>query len=175
LELTGSGVERERLKDALAEEKVGPAAEISEVASAPSMHPSIWQTGRLTENPESNQDYRLLDSDLQVAPRAAGAQMQKRQDLAGRAKPLPRTIVRVLPLLDIPPSAKAGRRRVGAHEIPTHISQSPDSVVFTLYTDLPIEGQALRDARIRQITPDSVVLTVGGRSIYYRLSLPAAR
>jgi hypothetical protein len=88
---------------------------------------------------------------------------------------LPRTIVRVASLLDLPLSGTAGHTRVGMHEIPTHITQSPDSVVFTLYTDLPLNGQALRDARLRQVTPDSVVLTIGGRSISYRLSLPASR
>jgi hypothetical protein len=146
-----------RSKDALAEEN------------------AIWQTGKLTENPEPDQDDQWLKSDQQPAPHAAGAQMQKRQDLAGRVHTLPRTVVRVSPLLELPLSGTDSRTHVRTHEIPTHITQSPDSVVFTLYTDLPLEGQALRNARVRQVTPDSLVLTIGGRSISYRLSLPAAR
>jgi len=174
-EQTASDVEGMRLKDALSEEKVTAGAETPEVAFAPTVHRSIWQTGQLTENPEPDQDYLWLKSDQQPAPHAAGAQMQKRQDLAGAVHMLPRTIVRVSPLLELPLSGTAGRTRAGTYEIPTHITQSPDSVVFTLYTDLPLEGQALRDAQLRQVTPDSVVLTIGGRSISYRLSLPASR
>jgi hypothetical protein len=162
-------------KDVLMENSVTGAAESPEAASALSSDHSIWQTGLLTENTASDQYELLLKSDQQAAPHAAGAQMQKRQDLGGRVQTIPRAIVRVSPLIDLPPSETASRTRVGTHEIPTQISQEADSIVFTLYTDLAIEGKALRDAHVRQIAPDSIVLLIGARSISYKLLLPATR
>jgi hypothetical protein len=172
---TSSLAAGESSKDALMENTVTVAAESPGADADLSVHHSIWQTGQLTENTESDQHGLTLKGDQQVAPHAAGAQMQKRQDIAGRVQTIPRAIVRVSPLIDLPPSENISRTRLAKHEIPTQISESPDSIVFTLYTDLPLEGQALRDAYLRQITPDSVVLLIGGRSISYKLSLPAAR
>jgi hypothetical protein len=172
---TSSLAAGESLNDAIMENRVTVAAESPDAASALSGHLSIWQTGQLTENTESDQHELMLKSDQQAAPHAAGAQMQKRQDLAGRVQTIPRAIVRVSPLIDLPPFETASRTRVGTHEIPTQISQHADSIVFTLYTDLPIDGQALRGAHLRQIAPDSVVLLIGGQSISYKLSLPVTR
>ena len=174
---TASTRESERAKDALMENKaaVDAAAESPDAASALSEHLSIWRTGQLTENTESDQYELFLKSDQLAAPHAAGAQMQKRQDLAGHIQTFPRAIVHVSPLVDLPLADAAGRTRAGAHGIPTQIIQSPDSLVFTLFTDLPFERDALRNARVRQSAPDSVVLLIGGRSISYNLSLPVAR
>ncbi len=173
-EQRASRMESEPSKDARTENKgaVDAAAESPGVAMALSLQPSIWQTGQLSENPQSAQDERLSKTDQQAAPHAAGAQMQKRQDLAGQMPTSPRAFVRVSPLADLPLADTAGRTRGGAHGIPTQIIQSPDSLLFILYTDLPFEGEGLRNARVRQITPDSILLLIGERHISYRLSLP---
>ncbi len=154
---------------------VDAVAESPDVALALSLQPSIWQTGQVAEDSQPGRDERLLKSDQQAMPHAAGAQMQKRQDLAGHTQTSPRAVVRVSPLADLPLTGDADRTRTGARGIPTQIIQSPDSLVFTLYTDLSFEGEALRNARVRQITPDSILLLIGERRISYRLSLQAAR
>jgi hypothetical protein len=176
-EQRASRMQSGRSEGALMEKKgvLDAAAETPGVALAVSLKPSIWQTGQLSENPRSAQDERLSKADQQAAPPAAGAQMQKPQDLAGQMRTSPRTVVRVSPLADLPLADTADRTRAGAHGIPTQIIQSPDSLLFTLYTDLPFEREALRNARVRQITPDSILLLIGERHISYRLSLPAAR
>jgi anti-sigma factor RsiW len=174
---TASSKESERSKDAFMENKaaVDAVAESPDVALALSLQPSIWQTGQVAEDSQPGRDERLLKGDQQAMPHAAGAQMQKRQDLAGHTQTSPRAVVRVSPLADLPLTGDADRTRTGARGIPTQIIQSPDSLVFTLYTDLSFEGEALRNARVRQITPDSILLLIGERRISYRLSLQAAR
>jgi hypothetical protein len=174
---TASTKERERSKDELIENKAAADAgvESPDVALTLSVQPSIWQTGQLAETPRPGQDERWLKSDQQAAPHAAGAQMQKRQDLAGRKQTLPRAVVLVSPSADLLLTGAADRTRAGVQGIPTQIIQYKDSLVFTLYTDLPFEGEALHNARVRQISPDSILLLIGERQISYRLSLQPVR
>jgi hypothetical protein len=176
-EQTAVRMESERSKDALTEKKAASdaGAESPDVAPALSQQPSIWQTGQLAENPRPGQDERWMKSDQQAAPHAAGAQIQKRQDLAGRVQTFPRAVVRVSPSADVLLTGDADRTRAGARGIPTQIVQYPDSLVFTLYTDLSFEGEALRNARVKQTSPDSILLLIGERQISYGLSLPVAR
>ena len=174
---TASIKESERSKDAPIEKKAAVNAEVEspDAALALSLPPSIWQTGQLAENPQPGQDESRLKSDQLAAPHAAGAQMQKRQDLAGQVQAFPRAVVRVLPSADLLLTGAADRTRAGSHGIPTQIVRYPDSLVFTLYTDLSFEGESLRHARVRQISPDSILLLIGERQISYGLSLQPVR
>ena len=65
----------------------------------------------------------------------------------------------------------AGQQQTGydRREVTTEVEDLDEQTIFTLYLDTLLDPAALRTARVRYVTPDSLIVEVGSHNIGYRM------
>jgi hypothetical protein len=69
----------------------------------------------------------------------------------------------------LPPAQQALQYRSRTNTIQTLIEERADTLRINLYPDVPIDANALRNARAERIGEDSLIITVEGQQIGFRL------
>ncbi len=134
----------------------------------------FWSDGIVTRPPE------YLDQAAPAAPLRGTAQsavnslaLKKAvKEEAGRLKDARSGVQEKYLIQQRPASALPANRRKTqdeANTVPTHIEKQGSTTTMTLYLDPPVDDRELKGARVEALRDDSVVVTLGGRKIMYRL------
>ena len=99
----------------------------------------------------------LFRSDVQPAAQSKDAPASAREEF----------LVRQKPASALPPDREgsAGDRT----RIPTRVEQKGDQTTLTMYLDSLVDENEVKRARVNALRDDSVVVTIGGKKILYRI------